>query len=398
VLNLSLFAPVESLYWADPLNQAVMRAWQAGIVVVAAAGNNGPAAESVAVPGNNPYIITVGAYRSAAVSTSRQDEITEWSARGPTPDSGFTKPDVLAPGVRMVSALPLRSELASSMAGGLVLKPAQLDLVGMSLPVGMYQLSGTSMASAEVSGLVALLLQQRPDLTNDQVKWLLSRTAHLAVDRRTGQAAYSTWEQGFGRVDAVALLAYGRNVGSANLRMNIARDLDTSTHGQHYVGMSAYNPATSLYSVPASGDTTSTYFNWCGQFVPWPGSSALGRCGRPGGGTTSPSAGSVWSGAGSVWSGAGSVWSGAGTVWSGAGSVWSGHGSVWSGAGSVWSGHGSVWSGHGSVWSGHGSVWSGHGSVWSGAGTVWSGHGSVWSGVVVFQEDGQPGPLRNVSD
>ena len=88
VLNLSLTAPVESLYWVDPLNQAVMRAWQSGLVVVVAAGNNGPDAESVAVPGNNPYVITVGAYRSASLSTSGRDEITWFSARGPTRTRG----------------------------------------------------------------------------------------------------------------------------------------------------------------------------------------------------------------------------------------------------------------------------------------------------------------------
>ncbi len=74
------------------------------------------------------------------------------------------------------------------------------------------------MAAAEVSGLVALLLERRPNLTNDQVKWLLSRTARLAVDRRTGRASYSTWEQGFGRVDAAELFAYRKDVGSANLQ------------------------------------------------------------------------------------------------------------------------------------------------------------------------------------
>ena len=61
VLNLSFSAPPQSYYWDDPLNQAVMRAWQAGIVVVASAGNTGPDAMTIGVPGNVPYVITVGA-------------------------------------------------------------------------------------------------------------------------------------------------------------------------------------------------------------------------------------------------------------------------------------------------------------------------------------------------
>src|SRR5262249_27228375 len=155
-------------------------------------------------------------------------EITQWSARGPTTDAGFTKPDVLAPGVRIVSALPARSALAESAAGGMVQKRALLDLAGVRMPVGLYQLSGTSMAAAEVSGLVALLLQRQPDLTNDQVKWLLARTTRLALDTQTGQATYSIWEQGSGRVDAAALFKYRGEIGLANHQMDIAGDLDTS--------------------------------------------------------------------------------------------------------------------------------------------------------------------------
>jgi serine protease AprX len=375
VLNLSLFAPVQSLYWADPLNQAVMRAWQSGLVVVTAAGNNGPDPQSVAVPGNNPYVITVGAYRSAAVSDSGADEVTQWSARGPTPDAGFVKPDVLAPGVRVISGLPRGSALAESAAEGRVVRRTVLDLAGTNSLVGLYQLSGTSMAAAEVSGLAALLLQQRPNLTNNQVKWLLARSARLAVDAQTGQASYSTWEQGFGKVDASALLGYRGQVASANLRMDIARDLDSSANGQHYVGMTAYNPATGRYSVPVSGNFTSTYFNWCGQFVPWPGSSGLGTCG-----STVPSSGSTWSGAGTAWSGAGTAWSGGGIAWSGGGTAWSGGGSTWSGAGTAWSGGGTAWSGGGSSWSGAGNAWSGNGSVWPGGGIAWSGILVSWRG------------------
>ena len=61
VLNLSLSAPPNSHYWDDPLNQAVMAAWASGVVVVAAAGNRGPEPMSIGVPGNVPYVITVGA-------------------------------------------------------------------------------------------------------------------------------------------------------------------------------------------------------------------------------------------------------------------------------------------------------------------------------------------------
>src|ERR1700724_3226494 len=61
VLNLSFGAPPESYYWDDPLNQAVMAAWRGGIVVVAAAGNEGPTAMTIDVPGNGPYVITTGA-------------------------------------------------------------------------------------------------------------------------------------------------------------------------------------------------------------------------------------------------------------------------------------------------------------------------------------------------
>ena len=58
---MSLGAPARSRYWDDPLNKAVMRAWQSGIVVVVSAGNSGPLPQTVGVPGNVPYVITVGA-------------------------------------------------------------------------------------------------------------------------------------------------------------------------------------------------------------------------------------------------------------------------------------------------------------------------------------------------
>ena len=61
VVNMSFGSPPQSYYWQDPLAQAVMKLWQAGIVVVAAAGNEGPGPQTIDVPGNVPYVITVGA-------------------------------------------------------------------------------------------------------------------------------------------------------------------------------------------------------------------------------------------------------------------------------------------------------------------------------------------------
>ncbi|MCB0190041.1 MAG: S8 family serine peptidase, partial [Caldilineaceae bacterium] len=103
VMNLSLLAYATTPYFVDPVNRAVEAAWQKGIVVVAAAGNNGPAAESITVPGNDPYVITVGAYdTSTTMNNWADDNVSLWSSTGPTKD-GFIKPDVLAPGANVVS-------------------------------------------------------------------------------------------------------------------------------------------------------------------------------------------------------------------------------------------------------------------------------------------------------
>ena len=98
VLNLSFSAHGPSHYWDDPINQAVMRLWQAGVVVVASAGNKGPDAMKIGVPGNNPYVITVGAMTDNYTPTDPSDDyLASFSAAGPTVE-GFVKPDIVAPG------------------------------------------------------------------------------------------------------------------------------------------------------------------------------------------------------------------------------------------------------------------------------------------------------------
>src|SRR4029453_15344710 len=138
VLNCSFSAKPRSHYWDDPLNQAIMRAWQAGIVVVASAGNAGPDAMSVGVPGNVPYVVTVGAMTdSNTPALSTDDKLASFSSAGPTVE-GFVKPDLVAPGGHMIGVMSGDAYLAQAYP---------------SYRVGStyFRMSGTSQAAAVVS-------------------------------------------------------------------------------------------------------------------------------------------------------------------------------------------------------------------------------------------------------
>src|SRR5690606_26426857 len=101
VVNLSLVSGIDTPYWADPINQAVEALWEAGVVVVAAAGNGGPDPLTISAPGNDPFVITVGAYTDNFTPDDESDDyITPFSGAGPT-ETGFVKPDVVAPGAHM---------------------------------------------------------------------------------------------------------------------------------------------------------------------------------------------------------------------------------------------------------------------------------------------------------
>ena len=114
VLNLSFSAPPRSHYWDDPLNQAVMAAWEAGIVVVASAGNTGPEPMTIGVPGNVPYVITVGAMTDNFTPTDHSDDrLTSFSSAGPT-HAGFVKPEVVAPGGHVKAIMDHSSEIAKA--------------------------------------------------------------------------------------------------------------------------------------------------------------------------------------------------------------------------------------------------------------------------------------------
>ena len=215
VLNMSFSGPVRSYYWEDPLNQAVMKAWQAGIVVVASAGNNGPEPMTIGVPGNVPYIITVGAMTdNYTASYLSDDKVAAFSAAGPTVE-GFVKPEIVAPGGHLSGLMAFDTQIVQE-------HPEFHD-------GGRYfQMSGTSQAAGVVSGVVALMLTQDPTLTPDEVKCRLMDSAHTAFDSN-GDLAYSVFQQGSGVVNAADALASNASA-CANQALDIAQDLAGSEH------------------------------------------------------------------------------------------------------------------------------------------------------------------------
>jgi len=229
VLNMSFSGPVSSYYWEDPLNQAVMKAWQAGIVVVASAGNKGPAPMTIGVPGNVPYIITVGAMTdNYSTDINNDDKLATFSSAGPTYEA-FIKPEILAPGGHISGLMSLDSQIA-------------IDHPEFSDGGRYFEMSGTSQAAAVVSGAVALLLTENPTLTPDQVKCRLMASAHPAM-KTDGSFAYSVFQQGSGVINVKDALVNSAT-SCANQGLNIAKDLDGS---EHFSGSANVNAAGDFY-------------------------------------------------------------------------------------------------------------------------------------------------------
>jgi len=162
----------------------VEAAWKSGIVVVASAGNYGrddslhtKGYGTIASPGNDPYVITVGAMKTNGTYYTSDDTIASYSSKGPTLVDHLVKPDLVAPGNQVISLLAPNSTLALSYPKTLI-SNSTFETIGASGTSGNYfMLSGTSMAAPVVSGAAALLIQQHPSLTPDQVKARLMKTA-----------------------------------------------------------------------------------------------------------------------------------------------------------------------------------------------------------------------------
>jgi serine protease AprX len=317
VLNLSFGTDGVQDYRIDPLAYAVEVAWRHGIVVVVAAGNEGFGSAKLNNPAYDPHVLAIGGADTGGGDRRKDDTVPDWSSRG----DGTRNPDIVAPGTSVVS---LRDPGSA------------IDLAYPSARVAdrFFKGTGTSQAAAVVSGAAALVVQQRPSITPDQLKLLLEKGARKL--RKADDVA-----QGDGMLDL------------GTVRVRHTPSVKASEQPYPYSDGSGSLEAArgTTHVVGDGGESLSSEEDafgaaWDGRT--WSGESWEGR---------------TWSGG--TWSGR--TWSGGtwnGRTWSA--SAWSSgewDGRTWSGR--TWSGR--TWSGR--TWSGR--TWSGR--TWSGR--TWSSEG-----------------------
>jgi serine protease AprX len=241
VVNISLGTAAIDSYKNDPICIAARRLVNAGIVVVAAAGNNGKDGAGLKVygqihcPGNEPSIITVGASNTFGSEARNDDGVASYSSRGPTRSSWtdstgakhydhLIKPDIVAPGNKLIGA--------ESLNNLLVTQNPQLDAgVSPAIPRKQMFLSGSSMSASVVSGGAALLLQANPTLTPNMVKAILMYSAQPLP-------AFNMWEQGAGELNLE---------GAMRIAQAVRRDLGTTKPvGAPLLSSAAPEPQTTI--------------------------------------------------------------------------------------------------------------------------------------------------------
>ena len=188
VLNLSFGVDAPMPYEFNPLSAAVEAAWASGITVVVSAGNDG--AGHVTSPGSDPYVVTVGTADTAGTAATNNDVVPAWSGREQF--SGYAKPDVVAPGVSLVSLRAPGSTVDVTHPEG------RVDNV-------YFRGTGTSMSTAITSGAAAVLLSRHPAATPDDIKGALvdgavdiaGRTPEIDLARADRATARPGWWQHF---------------------------------------------------------------------------------------------------------------------------------------------------------------------------------------------------------
>jgi serine protease AprX len=208
VANMSLHSTVPGNFVNDPLDKAVEKLWFAGVTVVVAAGNygkeDGPSGVPYA-PGNDPFVITVGAIDLEGSTSVRRHDVPNWSAYGYTKD-GFRKPELAAAGRYMIGPVPVASTLPK-------VKPENV------LGGGYMRLSGTSFAAPVVAGAAAQLVIEHPTWTPDQIKGALMQRARYVPEAPEGSA-------GVGEINAArSSLLTGPPNPNASLNKFLKKDL-----------------------------------------------------------------------------------------------------------------------------------------------------------------------------
>ena len=264
VINLSLGRGIAVGYAQDPLCQAVESAWKAGIVVVVAAGNYGRLSVNgsngygtITAPGNDPYVITVGALNNNGSSSPSAETMTSYTSKGPTTYDHVVKPDLVAPGNLTVSLSATGATLEAEYPSALV--------TGNDNKNDYFTLSGTSMATPMVTGAVALMLQQNSALTPDQVKARLMKTAYKSFPTSTSAYVPQLNQTFTEYYDLFSVGAGLLNMSSAISNTNLA----SSTVGAALSPYVVYNPSSGTTSlVYGNGTVASTSVVW-GSSVVW---------------------------------------------------------------------------------------------------------------------------------
>ena len=292
VLNLSFGTDGTQSYLLDPLAYAAEVAWHKGIVVVVAAGNAGFGSTALNNPAYDPFLIAVGASDPQGTLKADDDTVATFSSRG----DAARRPDFVAPGKSVISLRAAGSYIDTRFPTGRVAER-------------FFKGSGTSQSAAVVSGAAALLLQQRPGLTPDQVKKLLASTtlSMPAADPLAAGAGAINVKQAAAAATPIFTQTFPVATGTGSLELARGTvhlvDNDIELRGEKDIFGATFDSAT-WAPLALAGNTWS-------------------------GGTWN---GNTWSG--NTWSG--NTWSG--NTWSG--NTWSGN--TW--CGNTWSGN--TWGGN----------------------------------------------------
>jgi len=197
VVNLSLGKSISESNTTDPLVVAVENLWDAGMVVVVAAGNEGNAGSmTITSPGNSRKVITVGSLTDNGTGADFTDDyVSSFSSTGPTIGDLVLKPDLVAPGNRIVATITADAKLAQKLSG-------RVKNCKESLCTSIYlEMSGTSMATPLTSAAVALMLDKDPTLSPASVKARLMRSARkIDSDASTAGAGVLDVEAALGDI------------------------------------------------------------------------------------------------------------------------------------------------------------------------------------------------------